>query len=82
MNFKFIHPSIVDLYVSALTLHILKDRLSAIGPSGLTDELQREVEQAASEYVVIVRDVEKIFKSPKHIQNQLDDFSMLRQGDA
>jgi hypothetical protein len=82
MKFMFVHPCIVDLYVSALTLHILQEKLSQTGPAGLTLDVQCEVELAASEYVATARNVEKIFDSPAHIQTQLDTFSTLRQGDA
>jgi len=81
-RFVFIHPSIVDLYVSALTLHILQEKLSKLGPTSLTQDLQAEVDQAASEYVVVAKNIEKIFKSPVHIQSQLNAFAAIRQGSA
>lgn len=82
MTFHFVHPAIIDLYVNALTLHILQERLSELGPKGLTKELKAEVDKAASEYVISARRAEQICGSPNNVQVQLDVFSSKRIGDA
>jgi hypothetical protein len=82
MTFHFVHPAIIDLYVNALTLHILQERLSELGPKGLTKELKAEVDKAASEYVISAKRAEQICGSPNNVQVQLDVFSSKRIGDA
>ncbi len=82
MKFHFIHPAIIDLYVNALTLHILQERLSILGPKGLTRELKAEVDKAASEYVISARRAEQVCGSPNNVQIQLNAFSSQRLGDA
>jgi hypothetical protein len=77
-----IHPSIVDLYINALTLHVLEENLGKVGPKGLTQDIQAQVDQAASEYVLSVRRAENIFGNPKHVQLQLNTFTSQRQGTA
>jgi hypothetical protein len=72
----------VDLYINALTLHVLEENLGKIGPKGLTQDIQARVDQAASEYVLSVRRAEKIFGNPEHVQSQLDAFTSQRQGIA
>jgi hypothetical protein len=82
MRFNLIHPSIVDLYVNALTLHILQEQLGEIGPDGLTPEIQAQIDVAASEYVLSARKAEQLFGSPDSVQNQLLAFSSQSQGTA
>jgi hypothetical protein len=82
MKFHFIHPAIVDLYVNALTLHILQERLGKLGPDGLTKDIKDEVDKAASEYVISARRAEQVCGTPANVQVQLDAFTTQRLGDA
>lgn len=82
MKFHLIHPSIVDLYVNALTLHILQEQLGKEGPDGLTQDVQIQVDQAASEYVVSAQKAEDLFGDPSIVQAQIDAFTAQRQGSA
>lgn len=82
MKFHIIHPSIVDLYVHALTLHILQEQLGETGPDGLTQDVQTQVDEAASEYVISVRKAEELFGSPDVVQEQLNVFTAQRSGIA
>lgn len=77
-----IHPSIVDLYVNALTLHVLEENLGKVGPEGLTQDIQAQVDEAASEYVLSARRAEEVFGNPMYVQSQLNAFSSQRQGTA
>lgn len=81
-SFHFIHPSIVDLYINALTLHILQEHLGKLIPNDMTQDIQTEVDKATSEYVISVKRAEELFKDPQVVQNQLDAFTTQRQGDA
>ncbi len=80
--FHIIHPSIVDLYINALTLHVLQERLGKLGPNGLTQDVQIEIDKATSEYVISVKKAEELFKDSNVVQNQLDVFTAQRQGIA
>jgi hypothetical protein len=82
MKFNPIHPAIVDLYVNALSLHILQERLSKIGPKCLTKEIRDQVDKAASEYVISAKEAEKVCGGPANVQLQLDVFTEQRTGDA
>lgn len=82
MNFNLVHPSIIDLYINALTLHILEEQLSNIGPNGLTEDIQSKIDEAASEYIISARKAEQIFSSPYSIQSQLNIFSTYNKGIA
>ena len=82
MNFYIIHPTIIDLYINALTLHILQEQLGNLGPQGLTKDIQAKVEEAAGEYVLSASRAEKLFGSPDIVQKQLNAFSFERQGNA
>lgn len=82
MKFNFIHPAIVDLYINALTLHILQEQLGQLGPDGLTKEIKDQVDQAASEYVISARRAEQVCGSPTNVQIQLNAFTTQRLGDA
>jgi len=74
MKFYFIHPSIIDLYVNALTLHILEEELGKTGPDGLTLETQNKIDMATSEYVLSAREAERLF-SPVLIREQINAFN-------
>ena len=82
LSFHFIHPSIIDLYISALSLHILQERLNKTDPNHITCDIQSEVDKAASEYVISVKKAEELFKDPNIVQKQLDVFTTQRQGIA
>lgn len=75
MRFKLIHPSIVDLYISTLNLHLLQEKLGSVGPNGLTDELRQTVDEAASNFSISARMAEQLFGSSDIVQEQLDDFT-------
>jgi hypothetical protein len=75
MRFKLIHPSIVDLYVNTLNLHLLQEKLGVVGPDGLTDELRKTVDEAASSFSIAVRIAEQLFGSSDRVQDQLNQFT-------
>jgi hypothetical protein len=77
-----IHQSIIDLYVNALTLRILQEKLDEIGPQGLTEDVKMEVDTAANEFAISARRAEQLFGSPINVQYQLDTFTAQRSGDA
>lgn len=77
-----IHQSIIDLYVNALTLRLLHERIEGIGPKGMTQQIQTEVDEAASEFTLSARRAEQLFGSPFNVQHQLDVFTSQRSGDA
>jgi hypothetical protein len=79
-SFNIIHPSIVDLYINALTLHVLQEQLNKLGSTEFTHDVQIEVDKATSEYVISVKKAEEVFKNSDVIQNQLDTFTTQRQG--
>lgn len=74
MKFYLVHPSIVDLYVNALTLHILEEELGKVGPIGLTQETQNRIDEAACEYISSAQEAEKLF-SPFLIKEQINAFN-------
>lgn len=82
MKFHIIHPFIEDLYVNALILHILQEQLGQVGPEGLTTEIQLQVDEAASNYVISAKKAEELFGDPHNVQLQLDVFSAQRSGEA
>lgn len=73
MTFYLIHPTIINLYVNVLTLHILEEELGKIGPGGLTQETQNRIDHATNEYVLSAREAEKFF-SPFSIRAQINAF--------
>ena len=81
-TFHIIHPSIVDLYVNALTLHILQEQLNSLGPDDFSRDKQTEIDKATSEYVISVKRAEELYKDSGIVQKQLDVFVAQRQGDA
>lgn len=82
MKFHIIHPSIEELYVNALVLHILQEQLGQIGPQGMTTEIQTQVDEAASNFVISAKRAEELFGNSNNVQLQLDAFSIQRSGDA
>lgn len=74
-NFNLIHPVIFEVFSNYLALDILQSQLSHLGPSGLTIQIQQEVEFASSEYTIAFRKAEKILKDPKIIQKQMEIFA-------
>jgi hypothetical protein len=81
MRFHPIHPSIVDLYINTLTLHLLQEELGRIGPNGLTDELRENVDVASSSFAISARTAEQLFGSSDAVQAQLNIFTG-NMGDA
>lgn len=82
VNFHIIHPSIIDLYINALTLHILQEQLTKVGPDGLSQDVQAEINRATNDYTVSVKRAEALFGNPSIVQDQLDVFASRRQGTA
>lgn len=82
VKFHIIHPTIVDLYVNALTLHILQEQLSKVGPDGLTNDVQMEIDKVSSEYVISIKEAEDLFGDPSNVQAQLNAFTSQRKGIA
>lgn len=81
-TFHFIHPTIVDLYINALTLHIMQEQLEKLKADDFSNDQKLEIDKATSEYVISVKRAEDLFKDSKIVQDQLDAFTAQRQGDA
>lgn len=75
MRFHLIHPSIIDLYINTLTLHLLQEELGRIGPNGLTDELREHVDMVSSSFAISARTAEQLFGSSDAVQDQLNVFT-------
>ena len=75
MRFHPIHPSIVDLYINTLTLHLLHEELGRIGPNGLTDEFKDHVDIVSSSFAISARTAERLFGSSDAVQDQLNIFT-------
>jgi len=82
VKFHIILPSIVNLYVDALSLHILQERAKNAGPDGLEDDDKAQMTEAASNFVLSSQIAEELFGTPEIVQNQLDAFSAQYQGDT
>jgi hypothetical protein len=74
MRFKFIHPSIIDLYINSLTLHLLQEKLGEMGCEKLSDEMRKEVNEASEKFSNSAHIAEELFKSPDIVQEQLNRF--------
>jgi hypothetical protein len=81
MSFNLIHPSIIDLYINTLHLHLLQEKLGMIGPNGLTDELREDVDDVTHNFSISVQVAEDLFGSPDIVQDQLNSF-VYNIGDA
>jgi hypothetical protein len=75
MRFHLIHPSIVDLYINTLTLHLLHEELGRIGENGLTNELREHVDIVSSSFAISARTAEQLFGSSDAVQDQLNVFT-------
>ena len=75
MRFNLIHPSIVDLYINTLTLHLLQEKLGKVGPDGLTDEMQENVDDVAHSFSISVEVAEQLFGSSDLVRDQLNAFT-------
>jgi len=77
VKFNLIHPSIVELYIDALSLHVLEERVDSSD-----DDLSEELSVAAGRFAKSAKDAEAIFGSPQIVQEQLDAFTEQPQGEA
>jgi hypothetical protein len=75
MRFNIIHPSIVDLYINTLALHLLQERLGIVGPDGLTDEMNENADDVAYNFSISVEEAEQLFGSSDLVQEQLNAFT-------
>jgi len=81
MRFNLIHPSIIELYINTLALHLLQEKLGMVGPDGLTDEMNENVDDVANNFSISVEVAEQLFGSSDLVQEQLDAFTS-NMGDA
>ena len=81
MGFHLIHQSIIDLYINALTLHVLQERFDK-QEKGLDTDIQIQIDEAASAFVISANNAEAIFGNPDLVQEQLNVFTNQRQGSA
>jgi hypothetical protein len=81
MHFSLIHPSIIELYIDTLHLHLLQEKLNVIKPEEMTDELKCSFEEISSKFSVSAQTAEQIFGSSDIVQEQLNDFTFII-GDA
>jgi hypothetical protein len=77
MRFKFIHPSIIDLYISSLTLHLLQEKLGEMGSEKLSDKMRNDVNEASEKFANSAHVAEELFGSPDIVQEQLNRFTEL-----
>lgn len=85
MDFNLTHPSIVQLYISAIELYILQEKLETSKTSKtkkLNKELQKQIDLVASKYIISVKDAEELFGSPDIVQKQLNIFSIKKLGQS
>ena len=75
MRFNLIHPSIIELYINTLTLHLLQEKLGVIGPDGLTDEIRENVDNVTHSFSISVQAAEQLFGSSDLVQEQLNAFT-------
>ena len=81
MRFNLVHPSIIELYINTLTLHLLQEKLGIVGPAGLTDELRETVNETTHNFSVSAQAAEQLFGSSDVVQEQLNAFTLII-GDA
>lgn len=77
MRFNLIHSSIIELYINTLSLHLLQEKLSIVGPDGLTDELQDKVDEITNNFSISADVAEQLFGSSDVVQDQLDAFTLM-----
>ncbi|MFA5757971.1 MAG: hypothetical protein WC942_01140 [Clostridia bacterium] len=82
MDFNLTHPSIVQLYISAIELYILQEKLETSKTKKLNKELQKQIDLVASKYIISVKDAEELFGSPDIVQKQLNIFSIKKLGQS
>jgi len=75
MRFNLIHPSIIELYINTLSLHLLQEKLGIVGPAGLTDELRTKVDETTHSFSVSAQAAEQLFGSSDVVQDQLNAFT-------
>jgi hypothetical protein len=81
MRFNLIHPSIIELYIDTLFLHLLQEKITNINIDELTDELNDEINEAATAFSLSANVAESLFGSSDLVQEQLDVFTS-GMGDA
>lgn len=81
MRFNLIHPSIIELYINTLYLHLLQEKVTNIDIKDLTDELNDEINDAATSFSLSVNEAEQLFGSSDLVQEQLNMFTS-GMGDA
>lgn len=75
MRFNLIHPSIIELYINTLHLHLLQEELGEVGPDGLTDEMRENVDAVTSSFSISAQAAEQLFGSSDIVQEQLNAFT-------
>jgi hypothetical protein len=72
MGFNLILPSIIELYINTLTLHLLQEELDTMGLDDLTDEMRNTVDEVSNEFSISAQIAEELFGSPDIVQGQLN----------
>lgn len=81
MRFNLVHPSIVELYINTLRLHLLQEELEKIGSNDLTDEMREMVDDVTKNFSISAEAAEQLFGSSDVVQEQLNAFTFV-MGDA
>lgn len=69
MKFNLIHPSIIELYINTLTLHILEEKIEN---DDLMDDLN--IDEIKHNFSISAQAAELLFGSSDIVQKQLDAF--------
>jgi hypothetical protein len=76
--FSFIHPCIIELYISSVNLYILQEKIN--NGSSYNKKLQDDVDKAANEFIICAKKAEELFQSSALVQEQLDILSTQKIG--
>ncbi len=73
--FNLILPSIVELYINTLTLHLLQEELEMLESDDLTDDMRKNVDEITHNFSIAAQVAETLFGSPEIVQEQLNAFT-------
>lgn len=74
MKFSLVHPSIVDLYISTLSMHLLKEKMQSKTEKESGDELDDLIIEISEQFNESVIAAEKLFGNSDIVQEQLNVF--------
>jgi hypothetical protein len=74
MQFSLVHPSIIELYINTLHLHLLQEKLDIIGLDNVTKDFEELIKETTNNFSISVKAAEHFFGSSDVVQNQLNAF--------